>query len=129
MTLRTVLAVALGGALGTLGRVGADVAAAGTPWGNEVATLGVNVLGALALGLCAGHGLSSWSPALREGLTIGVLGSYTTMSGIALIVATSDWRVSLGYTALTVGLGVGVAALGYRVGRFWASRSSRETIR
>ena len=126
MTLWSVLAVALGGALGTLGRVGADLAAAGTPWGNEVATLGVNLLGALALGLCAGHGLASWSTALREGLTIGVLGAYTTMSGVALIAATSEWRLSLGYLALTVGLGVSVAVLGYRVGRLWAAKSSRE---
>lgn len=124
MSLWSLLAVALGGALGTLARVGADLAVTGASWDTEIATLGANVVGALAIGLCAGHGLAGWPTAMRDGLTVGVLGAYTTMSGVALIAATSGWQQSLGYLALTFGLGLGVAALGYRVGNFWASRPS-----
>lgn len=123
MTLWSLLAVALGGALGTLGRLSADLAMADVSWGHEGATLGVNLIGAFALGMAAGHGLAGWSVALRDGLTIGVLGSYTTMSSVALIVTGSDWTLGIGYVALTLGLGLGVAALGYRAGRAWASRS------
>jgi len=77
-----IIAVALGGALGTLGRLGADQATEPLAFGNEIATLVVNLLGAFALGLASGHGLPALPRALREGLTTGLLGSYTTMSGI-----------------------------------------------
>lgn len=126
MTPWSLLVVALGGALGTLGRVSADLAMANMAWGHEGATLGVNVLGAFGLGLAAGHGLANLSPALRDGLTVGVLGSYTTMSSVALIASSTQWTTGLGYTALTMASGLAIAWVGYRAGRHWvAGRAPR----
>jgi fluoride exporter len=111
-----VLAVALGGALGTLGRIGADLAMVGLPGGHEWATLGVNLLGSFGLGLVTGHGLPRMSSALREGLTIGVLGSYTTMSGVAII-ALALPTLGIAYVLVTLALGLASAWLGYIWGR------------
>jgi len=111
-----VLAVALGGALGTLGRLGADLAMAGLPGGHEWATLGVNLLGSLGLGLVVGHGLPGLSSALRDGLTVGVLGSYTTMSGVAIIALTLP-TLGIAYVLVTVALGLTSGWLGYIWGR------------
>jgi fluoride exporter len=111
-----IVAVALGGALGTLGRIGADLAMAGLPGGHEWATLGVNVLGSLGLGLVMGHGLPGLSRALRDGLTVGVLGSYTTMSGVAVI-AVALPALGVAYVLATVALGIASAWIGYLVGR------------
>lgn len=120
----SLLAVALGGALGTLGRLSADLAMADFLWGHEAATLSVNVLGAGALGLITGHGLPDLPRAFRDGLTVGVLGSYTTMSSVALIASATQWSAGLGYVALTMALGVILAWVGYRVGQYWAQRRS-----
>lgn len=122
MTLWSLVAVALGGALGTLGRVGADLAMTDLPWGQEIATLGVNLLGALALGVATGHGLRHFSVALRDGLTVGVIGSYTTMSGVALVVNSGGLLVGVAYLVITFGLGLLVAWAGYRLGHRWVSR-------
>ena len=116
MKLWPVLAVALGGALGTLGRLGADLAMAGLPGGHEWATLGVNLLGSLGLGLVVGHGLPGLSSALRDGLTVGVLGSYTTMSGVAIIALTLP-TLGIAYVLVTVALGLTSGWLGYIWGR------------
>ncbi len=111
-----ILAVALGGALGTLGRISADLAMVGLPGGHEWATLGVNLLGSFGLGLVAGHGLPGVSSALREGITIGLLGSYTTMSGVAIIALTLP-TLGIAYVLVTVALGLTSGWLGYIWGR------------
>lgn len=82
------LAVALGGAVGSLARYAVSVAvrtwlpAAGFPW----STLLVNVLGGLAMGVLAGGGLARLgaSETLRVGLLTGVLGGFTTFSAFSL---------------------------------------------
>jgi CrcB protein len=111
-----ILAVALGGALGTLGRISADLAMVGLPGGHEWATLGVNLLGSFGLGLVTGHGLPGISSALREGITIGLLGSYTTMSGVAIIALTLP-TLGIAYVLVTVALGLTSGWLGYIWGR------------
>ena len=116
MKLWPIVAVALGGALGTLGRIGADLAMAELPGGHEWATLGVNVVGSLGLGLVMGHGLPGLSRALRDGLTVGVLGSYTTMSGVAVI-AVALPALGAAYVLATVALAIASAWIGYLVGR------------
>lgn len=116
MKLWPIVAVALGGALGTLGRIGADLAMVGLPGGHEWATLGVNLLGSLGLGLVMGHGLPGLSSALRDGLTVGIFGSYTTMSGIAVI-AIALPTLGAVYALGTVALGIASAWIGYLVGR------------
>ncbi len=109
-------AVAAGGVLGTLGRIGIDAALSGTPewWG--AATLTVNLLGAFALGVAIGHRLGFLSPALRAGVTVGFLGSFTTFSAIALFLTSSPPLIALAYLVITLGLGVALAWAGAALG-------------
>lgn len=78
----TLLAVALGGALGAVSRflVGGwvqSLAGDGLPWG----TLSVNVIGSMMLGfLMVWLHASTTSAELRQFLVIGLLGSFTTFS-------------------------------------------------
>jgi len=111
------LAVALGGALGTLARLGAELASTPWPFGHEFAILVVNLLGAFGLGITSGHGLPRLTLAVREGITTGLLGSYTTMSAVAVIASTATVEVGVSYLVVTVVLGVFIAWLGVLVGQ------------
>lgn len=109
--------VAAGGAVGALGRYAVAVALphgrAGLPW----ATLLVNVLGCLLLGLLvAALPDAHW---LRPFFGTGVLGGFTTFSTLALEtdrLLTRAPVTALVYVALTLGLGLGAATLGLRLG-------------
>lgn len=70
------LAVAAGGALGSLARAGLQGLLA-RPWG----TLAANLGGCLAMGLLLGTGLSVRAKAF---LAVGVLGGFTTLSGVGM---------------------------------------------
>ena len=110
-----VISVALGGALGALVRFGADVGLGNLPLASAV----VNIVGALGLGLALGHTLSSMPVWLREGITIGFLGSFTTMSGVGLL-ATQWLTLSYAiYVVLTFSVGILVAWAGLRLGARW----------
>ena len=85
--MKTLLAVALGGALGSLGRYGFGIVATkwlgtGFPWG----TLGVNVIGGFVMGVVVGLGALKFNldPTLRAFLTVGILGGFTTFSAFSL---------------------------------------------
>ena len=85
--MKTVMAIALGGALGAVARHFIShwsVVALGNgfPWG----TLTVNVVGCFALGVVVEVLALVWSPAAdwRAFLTVGVLGAFTTFSAFAL---------------------------------------------
>ena len=85
--MKTVMAIALGGALGAVARHFIShwsVVALGNgfPWG----TLTVNVVGCFALGVVVEVMALVWSPAAewRAFLTVGVLGAFTTFSTFAL---------------------------------------------
>jgi len=89
MTLATALAVALGSALGGLGRVWTTLAMArlfgeALPWG----TLAVNVAGSLLIGLVAGLSLPEgrWisAPLAKEFFMLGLFGGFTTFSSFSL---------------------------------------------
>ncbi|MFN3447159.1 MAG: fluoride efflux transporter CrcB [Roseococcus sp.] len=110
--------VALGGALGSMGRYGVSLLALwlfGTayPWG----TLAVNVLGSLAIGVLAAQGVEG--PA-RLFLVTGVLGGFTTFSAFSLEAALlwerAPWMGAL-YVAASLGLGLAGFALGWWLGR------------
>ncbi len=107
--MKLVLAVAAGGALGASARylVGVGIGrwiGHGFPW----ATLTVNIVGALAMGLLVGAFAHVWSPgrAMQAFLTVGLLGGLTTFSAFSLDVVTLIERgqlVSAGtYVAVSV---------------------------
>lgn len=95
-------AVAFGGAVGTLTRVGALEAAEHLPQGELIATLAANTLGALGLAFVLSRGLPEFPSWLRPGITVGFFGSYTTFSAVALIAVTKMMGVGLGYLAATL---------------------------
>jgi CrcB protein len=82
---KEVLLVAVGGAAGALARFGVGllvVRLPGRPM--PLATLAVNVLGCLAIGMAgqylATHAASGLAPMLRYGFVVGFLGALTTFS-------------------------------------------------
>ena len=86
------------------------------PW----STFSVNVVGAFALGLLAGS-LSKRPDALLTNLVAtGVLGALTTFSTFAIeaidLAQSSGLAAGVAYAGLSVGLGLGLAAFGYRRG-------------
>lgn len=103
--------VAVGGALGSLGRYGValwlqrDSVAAGLPW----ATLSVNVLGSFIIGL-VWVWLHTRTPAafeqLRGFIMVGVLGGFTTFSSFSLesmqLLLSNEWGRALAYIGLSV---------------------------
>ena len=85
MTLRTILAVAIGGVLGTAAATRprhacCRIAHDAFPW----STLIVNVVGSLVLGFLVARVWPIAPDWLRAGLGAGVLGSFTTFSAVAV---------------------------------------------
>ena len=78
----------------------------------------VNVLGAFLVGWLAGLPLR---PRRQLFIGIGFCGSLTTFSSWMVncvsFIAQGDWLAALGLIGLTLGLGLGAAALGVVVGR------------
>lgn len=117
----TILAVLLGGALGTGLRLAVDALLPHAADEFPLGTLLVNVAGSLVLGVLVAR---MWPVApgwLRAGLGAGLLGSFTTFSALALAAvslttAGAGW-IALGYVALSIGGGLAAAVLGLRVGR------------
>lgn len=120
-----IVAIALGGALGSVGRflvagwVG-RVLGINFPWG----TLAVNVVGGLVMGLLVGVMAQAWSvsPAIRAFLTVGVLGGFTTFSAFSLetvlLLQRGDILAALAYIVSSVVLSVGAVWCGLRLIRF-----------
>lgn len=115
---RVLGAVAVGGALGSLGRWGISLVLG--PWegsGIPLSTLIVNLLGCLAIGVLASlprlQGGPTW---LRPFLINGVLGGFTTFSALALevgVLAEGGQAIAgTAYLLLTVAGGVAAVALG-----------------
>ena len=120
------LIVAAGGALGAVARYGVGVwtqrlfSAAQWPW----ATLTVNVVGGLMMGLLAGwlafRG-GAHSESLRLFAAVGVLGGFTTFSAFSLEAALMIERRQLamagGYVAASVVLSIAALFIGLMVAR------------
>ena len=83
----------------------------------------VNVLGAFILGWLVGLPLR---PRRQLLIGIGFCGSLTTFSSwmvhCVTFIAKGDWLAALGLIGLTLGLGLGAAALGVMLGRAWFRR-------
>lgn len=125
----TTLFVAIFGAVGVLLRYrlgllvtggGTGIASSSSTYEFPYATLGINVSGTFLLSL-----LASWSgtgrldPALSVGLTVGLLGGYTTFSsfGWETLSLVRDGKVisAVLYAVSSVGLGLGAAWLAWSV--------------
>ena len=116
-------AVALGGAIGAIGRYAVGVATTRLVQGFPLGAVIVNVLGSFAMGLLV-EALAlrfSVSPELRALLAVGLLGSFTTFSTFSLDVVTLVERGRIGAAALYLGVSVTFSVLalvaGLRVGR------------
>lgn len=112
--MKMVLMVALGGAVGAVGRYLVGVGATrfigtGFPWG----TLIVNVVGSFIMGaLIAALALRySVSNEMRAFLTIGILGGFTTFSAFSLDFAVLMERKDYGLAMLYLGSSVGLSIL------------------
>ncbi len=106
MQFQILLAVALGGALGSLARyfvAGAvqSAAWAGFPWGIFV----VNISGGFLMGVIVELSALklSLTPEMRAFLTVGILGGYTTFSTFsldsALLIQRGQWASAAAYMA------------------------------
>lgn len=112
--MRNVLIVMAGGALGSglrylFGRVALATFGPGYPWG----TLGVNLLGGLAMGLLVGVlARDGGGEPARLAIGVGLLGGFTTFSAFSLDMVAMIERgavgSALGYAVVSV-VGAGVA--------------------
>ncbi len=116
-----VIAVLIGGALGTAARAGLDL------WINHndhqfpLDTLLINVVGSLLLGFLVAR---VWPVApgwVRAGVGPGLLGGFTTFSAVmaSMVTLAAGGQVALAllYIVATLVLGFGAAVLGLVVGR------------
>ena len=117
------VAIAVGGALGTLARYGVERAVVPAPDGLPWATLTVNVIGSFLLGLVVILVVERWprDRYLRPLLAVGFCGGFTTFSTLAVEV---DQRIQHGhgliavvYLILTLVAGLGAALAGMTVAR------------
>jgi CrcB protein len=120
----TWIAVALGGALGSMARHLVNLELAhrlerSVPH----ATFLVNVAGCLVIGALAGRiagGKLAMSPTMRTFVFVGVLGGFTTFSTFGLDTFTlahgGEHAVAFWNVVGQVGLGLGAVALGYHLG-------------
>jgi CrcB protein len=115
-------AIAVGGAIGSLGRYGVARALPDEPGAFPTATFLVNVSGSLAMGV-----LFVWvltldrpHPWLRPFLGVGVLGGWTTFSTYALesraLVASGHGLTALVYALGSLALGLAAVGAGVSVG-------------
>ncbi len=115
--------VMAGGAIGSglrhlFGRAALTAFGPGFPWG----TLGVNLIGGLAMGLLAGVlARGGGGEATRLLLGVGVLGGFTTFSAFSLDTVTLIERgqmvAALGYVAVSVAGACAALAIGLQLTR------------
>jgi CrcB protein len=118
--------IGVGGAFGALSRAGVSQLfgtasielgdqSANFPW----ATLTVNVIGALLIGVLAVALISDGDGYLRPLLITGFLGGFTTFSALALeaadLIDHNMWPTAVTYLAVTVGAGLLAVQFAIRV--------------
>jgi fluoride exporter len=114
MELRFILAVAFGGALGSVARYLVGIGSAkllgmNFPWG----TLIINVSGSFLIGVFVGLFAAKWdlSQTARIFLTVGICGGYTTFSTFSLdawyLIERGETAASFAYMLASVLLSVG----------------------
>lgn len=122
------LLVGAGGALGAMARYGfSSVTGHFWPSPFPYATLLINVLGSLGMGLLVGllaKTLPSWQNEARLFVAVGVLGGFTTFSAFSLdaitLIERSQWMAAAFYALLSVAISVAALVLGLLVVRISA---------
>lgn len=118
--MQSFLLVGAGGALGAMLRYGfASLAGHFWPSPFPYATLLINVIGSLAMGLFVGYLARTLPPMqneLRLFVAVGVLGGFTTFSAFSLdaitLIERGQWGQALGYALLSVVVSVGALFAG-----------------
>ncbi len=116
----TVVAVLIGGLVGTGLRLGLDAllphADDAFPW----STLIINIVGSFALGVLVARVWPIAPAWLRAGLGAGLLGSFTTFSALAVSLVTlttaGNGSIAVIYLVVSLVAGLGAAFLGLRSG-------------
>lgn len=124
MTPSFILAVAVGGAIGSIARYLVGIAAGkllgfDLPWG----TLIINVTGSFLIGLFVGLFATRWdlSQAARVFLTVGICGGYTTFSTFALdawyLIERGQVAATAAYAIASVILSIGALIVALQIVR------------
>lgn len=114
MSVKVLVAVAVGGALGAVGRyvltgVVGQWAGHGFPWG----TMAVNLIGSFVLGVLVEAMALLWSPGevVRAFLVVGFVGAFTTFSAFSMdihVLMTRDQFIpAVAYVMISVVVGLG----------------------
>lgn len=115
-----VLAVVVGGLVGTALRLGIDALLPHGPSGFPLSTLLINLVGSFALGLLVARVWPTAPGWLRAGLGTGLLGTFTTFSAVIASLYTMSFGgealLAVAYLVASVVLGLGAAVAGLRLG-------------
>ncbi|MCU1551593.1 MAG: hypothetical protein JWR36_2153 [Glaciihabitans sp.] len=116
----SVLAVFIGGILGTALRLATDDLIPHSDDTFPVSTLLINIVGSFALGLLVARVWPIAPAWIRAGVGPGLLGGFTTFSALIVSVVTltasGQLVLSIVYLVASLVLGIGAAALGLRIG-------------
>lgn len=119
--MRDLIAVLVGGAIGTSLRLAIDAAIPHGDTDFPLSTLIINCAGAFVLGVLVSRVWQRVPGWVRVGLGPGLLGSFTTFSAVAVSLvslgAADEWMTALGYLGLTLFLGLSAALLGLGLGK------------
>lgn len=121
--MQVVLAVAVGGALGAVSRYALSSGVSNLLDLRGSGTVVANLLGAFLLGAVVGLTEERWelSEPVRTGITVGVLGGFTTFStymhDVVYHAEDERWVTSIGVLALTIALGLIAMVGGLAAGR------------
>lgn len=121
--MQVVLAVAAGGALGAVSRYALSSGVTNLLDLRGSGTFVANILGAFLLGTIVGLTEERWdlSDPVRTGITVGVLGGFTTFStymhDVVYHAEDERWLTSIAVLALTIALGLVAMVAGLAAGR------------
>ena len=122
-TIRNIIAVGAGSFIGGIARYIASLAMKGISKGFPWATVLVNLLGCLIIGLLWGFLSRNASESTSWGLflTVGLCGGFTTFStfskeALTMLQTGQIWGFA-SYIALSILAGIALVALGYYIGR------------
>ncbi len=119
MSVKLLLAVGIGGMLGAGGRYCISLLYGDTN-GYPFATLTVNLIGCFLLPFLLNHPYAKQklAPELLAALTVGVIGSFTTFSTLALETArlwNESVAMAISYILISFFVGLALCFLGYRI--------------